>query len=70
MIIRTTLAVACAVSGLAFVGCGKTVTRTDTKEVIDLSGKWNDTDSRLVSEGLVAESISGAWLRFCCRKWP
>ena len=61
MIIRTTLAVACAVSGLAFVGCGKTVTRTDTKEVIDLSGKWNDTDSRLVAEEMIADSLTFPW---------
>ena len=30
-------------------GCGsRTITRVDSSEVIDLSGRWNDTDSRLV----------------------
>jgi PBP1b-binding outer membrane lipoprotein LpoB len=31
-------------------GCGKSVKRVEVEEQIDLSGKWNDTDSRLVSE--------------------
>jgi PBP1b-binding outer membrane lipoprotein LpoB len=45
-----------------FVGCGKSVTRTDQDEVIDLSGKWNDTDSRLVSEEMIADSLSFPWV--------
>jgi uncharacterized protein (TIGR02722 family) len=30
-------------------------------EQIDLSGYWNDTDSRLVSEEMVADSLSSSW---------
>ena len=45
-----------------FLGCGKTVTRTDQDEVIDLSGKWNDTDSRLVSEEMIADSLDFPWV--------
>jgi hypothetical protein len=34
---------------VAGVGCGgKTVSRVDPDTTIDLSGYWNDTDSRLV----------------------
>jgi hypothetical protein len=46
-----TMAIALLILGLT-LGCGggKTVTRLDTASVTDLSGKWNDTDSRLVAE--------------------
>ena len=49
---------------LFFSGCatGPTVTRTASDEVIDLSGRWNDTDSRLTAETMVASMLSGAWL--------
>ena len=45
-------------------GCGpsKQVTRIDTKEVTDLSGKWNDTDSRLVAEEMVDDLLKRNWL--------
>ncbi len=47
------------------VACGgskKTVTRLDTESVTDLSGKWNDTDSRLVAEEMVGDCLQRAWL--------
>ena len=45
-------------------GCatGPTVTRTASDEVIDLSGRWNDTDSRLTAETMVSSMLSGGWL--------
>lgn len=44
-------------------GCGGTqVKRVDTAAVIDISGRWNDTDSRLAAEELVADCISRPWL--------
>ena len=45
-------------------GCGSSrkVTRTDVDEVIDLSGKWNDTDSRLVSEEMIRDCLSRPWV--------
>ncbi|MCD6343516.1 MAG: penicillin-binding protein activator LpoB, partial [Spirochaetaceae bacterium] len=30
--------------------------------VIDLSGRWNDTDSRLTAEAMVSSMLSGGWL--------
>jgi hypothetical protein len=47
------------------IGCGggKTITRLDTETVTDLSGKWNDTDSRLVAEEMIADCLSRAWLQ-------
>jgi uncharacterized protein (TIGR02722 family) len=38
------------------------VSRIDTKEVVDLSGKWNDTDSRLTAEAMVEDVLSRPWL--------
>ncbi len=40
----------------------KHVTRIEPDTVTDLSGKWNDTDSRLVANALIQQSISGPWL--------
>jgi hypothetical protein len=43
--------------------CGGTkVQRMDTNEVKDLSGKWNDTDSRLVAEEMIRDCLSRQWL--------
>jgi uncharacterized protein (TIGR02722 family) len=33
---------------------GKTVTRVDENSTTDLSGKWNDTDSRLVADEMIS----------------
>lgn len=42
---------------------GKQVTRIDPNSVTDLSGRWNDTDSRLVANQLIKESLSADWAR-------
>jgi len=49
---------------LLFTGCGGgvAVQRIATDEVTDLSGKWNDTDSRLVAEKMVYDMMSRIWL--------
>ncbi|MFP4131903.1 MAG: penicillin-binding protein activator LpoB [Thiohalospira sp.] len=47
---------------LVLGGCGKTVERIDTDETRDLSGRWNDTDSRLVAEEMVADALARPWL--------
>jgi uncharacterized protein (TIGR02722 family) len=44
------------------IGCSKkVVTRVETDEVIDLSGRWNDTDSRLVSEEMILDCLTRPW---------
>lgn len=40
----------------------RTVTRVDTDRPIDLSGRWNDTDSRLVAEEMINDVLSRPWL--------
>jgi penicillin-binding protein activator len=42
---------------------GKQVSRIDPSAVTDLSGRWNDTDSRLVANALIEQSLSAAWAR-------
>lgn len=46
----------------ALGGCATTVDRMDVEEVKDLSGAWNDTDSRLVSEEMIRDALAQAWL--------
>ena len=38
------------------------VARVNTDQVIDLSGRWNDTDSRLVSEAMITDLLGSRWL--------
>jgi penicillin-binding protein activator len=45
------------------VACGQKVTRIDPGAVTDLSGRWNDTDSRLVANELITSSLTDPWLR-------
>ncbi len=48
--------------GLVLAGCATQVDRVDTDEPIDLTGRWNDTDSRLVSEEMVSDLLSRGWI--------
>jgi len=50
------------VFGVLLAGCGTSVKRVDSSETIDLSGAWNDTDSRLVAEEMIEDALSRAWL--------
>jgi len=60
------LSVRAGLALLAFAAvsaCSTTVERLDLSEAKDLSGAWNDTDSRLVSEEMIRDSLSRAWLQ-------
>ncbi len=50
--------------GLFVIGCGssKKVYRIEPETVTDLSGKWNDTDARLVAEEMIADCLSRVWV--------
>jgi PBP1b-binding outer membrane lipoprotein LpoB len=41
----------------------KRVTRIEPTAVTDLSGRWNDTDSRLVANQLVEQSLAAGWAK-------
>jgi penicillin-binding protein activator len=47
---------------LLFGSCSHKVTRIDPSEQVDISGRWNNTDSRLVAEDMTATILSGNWL--------
>lgn len=47
---------------LGVAACATKVERMDAREVKDLSGAWNDTDSRMVSEEMIRDSLSRGWL--------
>ena len=38
------------------------VQRIETDQTIDLSGRWNDSDSRIVSEELIKQLLSDNWM--------
>jgi PBP1b-binding outer membrane lipoprotein LpoB len=43
-------------------GCSTKVTRVSTDSTIDLSGRWNDADSRLVAEEMIKDCLGQRWL--------
>jgi len=49
---------------VAAIGCSSstTVTRVPTEEQIDLSGRWNDTDSQQAAQDLVNQSMATPWV--------
>lgn len=57
-----------AVMAMTTVGCQRTTTRVAVDSTKDLSGKWNDTDSRLVSDEMIQDVLSRPWLNRFNRK--
>jgi hypothetical protein len=55
-------AVLAGLTALMLSACATDVKRIGVSEVKDLSGNWNDTDSRLVSEEMIRDSLSTAWI--------
>lgn len=49
---------------VSLAGCAQEtkITRIDSAVVTDLSGRWNDTDSRIVAESMVKEALEYPWL--------
>lgn len=50
---------------LVNLGCGgatRTVSRVSSDEVTDLSGNWNDTDSKLVAQQMIQDMVYRPWL--------
>lgn len=60
--VPTGLWVIVAMLGVLAAGCATKVTRMEAEEVKDLSGAWNDTDSRLVSEEMVQDALARPWV--------
>lgn len=50
------------VTAVLVAGCaGTKVTRVDPEEIIDLSGYWNDSDSRMVSDEMIGDVLNAVW---------
>ena len=46
---------------LFLMSCGKKVTRIDPNSTVDLSGQWNDADSRMVAEEMINDCLAKPW---------
>lgn len=57
-ITQISLVVAMAVVALS---CGRQVTRINPDQQVDLSGRWNDTDSKLVAEEMIKDVTGRPW---------
>lgn len=49
-------------AALALSACGMKVSRVAPDTTTDLSGRWNDTDSRLVAQEMVSDALGRPWL--------
>lgn len=48
---------------ICIAGCGGTsVTRVEATQTIDVSGRWNDTDSQLVATEMIKDVLSRPWI--------
>jgi len=58
-----------AIALLVSCGPSQKVNRISSDRTTDLSGKWNDTDARLVAEEMIGNVTSSPWLeRFLSKK--
>jgi len=53
---------AIAVSGIVVASCSRKVTRIDTNETVDISGNWNNSDSRMVAQEMTQSILAGKWI--------
>ena len=54
----------CLIASLAIItlgGCSRTVKRIDPSTQTDLSGRWNDTDSRLTAQTMIEQMFGKSW---------
>jgi uncharacterized protein (TIGR02722 family) len=51
-----------ALAIISFASCSRQVTRVSPDQQIDLSGRWNDTDSRLAAEALIDQVLNQGWI--------
>ena len=56
------LSIVLLVSMFVFTACtNRSVTRVSPDQQIDLSGRWNDTDSKLVAEAMIKDVLNRPW---------
>lgn len=59
--IAVSILVLIAVVAVGLGGCARNVTRIAPEQAIDLSGRWNDVDSRMVAEAMIEQSFGSSW---------
>jgi len=59
---RLTLALAITASSVFIFSCARQVTRVSPDEAIDISGNWNNTDSRMVADEMTKTILGSSWL--------
>ena len=60
---RTLFVVPLILGVFFYAGCASTkVTRSQVAKPIDLSGQWNDTDSRQVAEEVIQDCLKHPWI--------
>ncbi len=47
---------------LTLASCSRQITRINPNQQIDISGRWNDTDSRLTSEAFIQQMLNASWI--------
>lgn len=58
----TTLSIAVLSMAVLLSSCAqRTVTRVSPDQQIDLSGRWNDTDSKMVAEEMIKDVLNRPW---------
>ncbi|MCF0224474.1 MAG: penicillin-binding protein activator LpoB [Fibrobacter sp.] len=62
MSILKTLAITLTIASVALLSSCAKVERIDADSTTDLSGKWNDTDSRLVADEMINDCMNRPWL--------
>lgn len=60
LIVTAVLAV--TIGSAALTSCARKVTRIDPTETVDISGSWNNTDSRMVADEMIADISTRNWL--------
>jgi uncharacterized protein (TIGR02722 family) len=61
-LLKITLIITIALVMLGCAGSKRKVSRVPTDSVTDLSGRWNDTDSRMTAEAMIQDLLSRPWL--------
>ncbi|MFT5819654.1 MAG: hypothetical protein ACI8ZM_000879 [Crocinitomix sp.] len=52
-----------AILALSVQSCMRSVSRVDPEKEIDISGRWNDVDSKLTAETMVDQVLGEIWLK-------
>lgn len=59
--LRGATVLALGLSLVSLSACAPRVTRIEPDQAIDLSGRWNDVDSRMVAEAIIEQSFQSAY---------